>query len=66
MLMVSDLKAGQTVQVKTSFGVGPVVVGIVQGVYRDIKNGRPGIDYSVDGHESWAYLDQVVEVLKNS
>ena len=64
--MISDLKADQVVKVRTSFGAGRVVVGIVQGVYHNIKNGCPGIDYSADGNDHWAYLDQVVEVVENN
>lgn len=64
MLQIDDLKEGQVVKVRTSFGGGQIVVGIVQNVHDDIKNGLPGIDYSVDGDECWAYLDQVVAVVQ--
>ena len=39
---------------------GELTNGTVTGVYEEIKNERPGIDYTEDsGTERWAYLDQV-------
>lgn len=71
MLTLSAVKQGDTVKVKSNFGGGPVVTGVVTAVFADIKGGYPGIDYSLDGVEDlasqrWAYLDQVVEVVKNN
>jgi hypothetical protein len=70
MLTINDVKQGDTVKVRSSFGGGPVVTGVVSGVFADIKRGYPGIDYKLNGcedpaSERWAYLDQVDEVVKN-
>lgn len=58
-----NLKAGDVVRVRTNFGNGNIVLGRVEDVERDVKNGFPGICYSVVGVKdsgSWAYMDQVV------
>ena len=55
-----DLREGSVVIVRGCFGTGPEERVKVEGLDRDIKNGRPGIDY----HGSWAYLDQVVRVVQ--
>jgi len=56
-----DLKAGDKVRLMSNFGNGPMVVGIVEEVERDVKNGFPGICYRAIGsdHGNWAYMDQV-------
>jgi len=61
-----ELKVGDMVRVMSNFGNGPMVIGKVEEVERDIKNGFPGIDYRVVGehtHGNWAYMTQVVEKL---
>jgi len=55
-----DLREGSVVIVRGCFGTGPEERVKVEGLDRDIKNGRPGIDYA----GSWAYLDQVVRVVQ--
>ncbi len=56
-----DLKAGDKVRVMSNFGNGPMVVGIVEEVERDVKNGQPGISYKTIGAPggNWAYMHQV-------
>jgi alpha-D-ribose 1-methylphosphonate 5-triphosphate synthase subunit PhnL len=57
---VSDIRAGSVVIVKGNFGLGMSQIVSVDYVEDNIKNGKPGITYG----RSWAYLDQVVQVLK--
>jgi hypothetical protein len=57
---LSDIREGSVVMVRGNFGQGFPQRVVVEAVEDNIKNGRPGIDY--DG--SWAYLDQVVKVVK--
>ena len=67
--MTTDLaymREGSEVIVAMDFGSGSKVTGIVNDVHKDIKNGFPGIDYTIKGTNDsrWAYLDQVVRVTK--
>jgi alpha-D-ribose 1-methylphosphonate 5-triphosphate synthase subunit PhnL len=57
---VSDIRTGSVVIVKGNFGLGMSQIVSVDYVEDNIKNGKPGITYG----RSWAYLDQVVQVLK--
>jgi hypothetical protein len=59
-VQLKDVREGSIVIVRGNFGSGPEERVTVEGVDSDIKNGMPGIDY--DGH--WAYLSQVVRVVK--
>ena len=59
-VMLSDIREGSIVRVRDNFGSGSPKTVTVTGVYEDIKNGRPGIDYD----DSWAYLTQVDCVVK--
>ena len=59
-LTVNDMREGSVVIVRGNFGTGPEERVTVLNVDSDIKNGRPGIDYD----ESWAYLSQVMRVVK--
>lgn len=65
-ITTDSIKSGDTVEVRTNFGRGPVVEGTVLEVEENIKNGFPGLSYKVKGgseHDcSWCYLDQVVTV----
>jgi len=65
MIKLADIREGSTVMVRGNFGQGFAVKGVVEGVHSDIKNGRPGIDYTAVGATSgnWAYLDQVTAVV---
>jgi hypothetical protein len=55
-----DLREGSVVIVRGAFGTGPEERVTIEGLDRDIKNGRPGIDYQ----GSWAYLSQVQRVVQ--
>lgn len=57
---LKDVREGSIVIVRGNFGSGPEERVTVENVDSNIKNGEPGIDY--DGH--WAYLSQVVRVVK--
>jgi len=57
---VSDIRIGSIVIVRGNFGLGMSQIVSVDNVEDNIKNGKPGIAYG----RSWAYLDQVVQVLK--
>ena len=64
---IDDIQIGDTVEVRSGFGHGPFLTGIVDEVCEDVKNGIPGIDYKVEGSNGydgmhWAYIDQVVRV----
>jgi hypothetical protein len=60
MVKFEDIREGSVVIVRGNFGLGAEERVTVEEVHKDIKNGRPGIDY--DG--SWAYLTQVMRVVK--
>jgi hypothetical protein len=57
---LSDIRTGSIVVVRGDFGLGMSHIASVDYVEDNIKNGKPGIAYG----RSWAYLDQVVQVLK--
>ena len=60
MVQIEDIRVGSVVMVRPNFGAGFAQRVIVEEVEDDVKNGRPGIGYG----EHWAYLHQVVEVVK--
>ena len=60
MVQIEDIREGSVVMVRPNFGHGIPQRVVVEEVEDDIKNGRPGIGYG----EHWAYLTQVVEVVK--
>ena len=65
MIKLSQVREGSIVKVRGGFGNEPAKRAWVEAVDSNIKNGRPGIDYTElgpTGCERWAYLDQVVEV----
>jgi len=57
---LSDIRTGSIVVVRGDFGLGMSQIVSVDYMADNIKNGKPGITYG----RSWAYLDQVVQVLK--
>jgi hypothetical protein len=59
-IRVSDIRTGSVVVVRGDFGLGMSQIVSVDYVEDNIKNGKPGITYG----RSWAYLDQVAQVLK--
>jgi hypothetical protein len=60
MVKLEDIREGSVVIVRGAFGTGPEERVTVEEVHRDVKNGRPGIDYA----GSWAYLTQVMRVVQ--
>ena len=64
MITLKQVRQGSIVKVRGGFGGEPAKRAKVECVEADIKNGYPGIDYTViaTGEGFWAYLDQVVEV----
>ena len=66
MVTLDQVREGSIVIVRGDFGSGTPKRARVECVEEDIKNGYPGIDYTVlaDGDGRWAYLDQIVRVEK--
>jgi len=64
-VQLNEMRNGSRVVLRTSWGRGNTVVGVVTDVCEDVKNGIPGVDYVVEntGSTHWAYLDQVDKVL---
>lgn len=63
-IKLSQVRAGSVILVRGSWGSDPAVRATVDSVEEDIKNGRPGIDYTtVNGDGHWAYLDQISKVI---
>lgn len=63
MVAFKSLKVGKKVKVQT--WEGTVRIGVIDSVSKDIKNGRPGIDYKdQSGEYYWCYLYQIIEVVK--
>ena len=59
MLNKENLRIGQRIQV-SCWGAG-FRYGTINNIEYDIKNGRPGVDYTGDNGEGyWCYLDQIV------
>lgn len=63
---LDDITEGSIVMVAKDFGSGKVVKAKIEEVCEDVKNGRPGFDYTViaTGEQKWAYLSQLVKVLE--
>jgi len=63
MITIEQIRVGSRVRVRGGFGSEPARTVTVEGVDADIKNGRPGIDYTEsNGNGRWAYLTQVEQV----
>ena len=63
MITIEQIRVGSKIRVRGGFGSEPARTVTVNGVDADIKNGRPGIDYTEpDGSGRWAYLSQVEQV----
>jgi hypothetical protein len=58
-IALQEVRRGSVVMLRGGFGNDPPRRVTLTGVYADVKNGQPGVDY--EGH--WAYLDQIVKVL---
>ncbi len=63
LIKLSDIRVGSVVVVRGDFGMGRPMSVVVDAVEEDVKNGRPGIDYSTDDFDGWAYLTQVDRVV---
>lgn len=61
-----EIRKGDVVRV--SLWNGESVVGRVDRIMDDVKNDRPGIDYTITstGAAHWAYTDQVIENLSRN
>jgi hypothetical protein len=66
MVKLGDVREGSIVMVRGNFGSGFAVRARVDAVEADIKNRRPGIDYTAVGARTgnWAYLSQVDSVVE--
>ena len=69
MIALNDIRKSSIVILRTNFGQGIAVRAIVDEVEEDVKNGQPGLCYTIcnaaawdDG--GWAYLTQVDRVVK--
>lgn len=69
MVKLSDINEGMYARIRSGFGNGPIVSGEITEVSTDIKNGYPGVCYTVldlygkpTDDQRWAYLDQVMVV----
>lgn len=67
MFGINSISVGDKVHVAPLSGT-ETVVGTVTWVHQDVKNGRPGIDYTLDlggdYPDRWAYLSQITKVVK--
>ena len=64
MIKLEQIRVGSKIRVRGGWGTEPARTVTVNGVDADIKNGRPGIDYTEsDGTGRWAYLSQVEQVV---
>ena len=64
MIMLEDVRAGSVVRIRSGFGSEPPETVTLTNVEADIKNGRPGCDYTDrKGNGRWAYLSQIDAVL---
>jgi hypothetical protein len=64
-ITVDDVREGSVVVIRSGFGSEPAETVTLEGVEADIKNGRAGCDYTDrNGEGRWAYLSQIVRVVK--
>lgn len=65
-MKLSEMRKGSVVLVRGGFGNEAPRHATVLETIRDVKHGYPGIDYCEHEtrEERWAYLDQVVRVVK--
>lgn len=71
MFRIEDLSVGDTVEVNSGFGSGPLLIGVVEGLHPLIKNGKDGITYAVIGREDqglgkWAYISQIKNIISKA
>ena len=61
---LEDVRVGSVVRIRSGFGGEPAETVTLEGVDADIKNGRPGCDYTDrHGEGRWAYLTQIERVI---
>lgn len=69
MVKLEDIKVGSIVIVRTNFGSGAAIAVEVESVEKNVKNGFPGIDYTIPGGgknaSGWAYLTQVDRIINS-
>jgi hypothetical protein len=64
-ISIKDLKIGSTIMVRPDFGMSNSVKATVTDIEKNGKNGRDTIGYETSpGNDRWAYMDQVVRVVK--
>lgn len=65
MIKLTDIREGSIVQVRGDFGRSWPVLARVDNVEANVKNGCPGIDYTMTttGNTHWAYLHQIDRVI---
>jgi hypothetical protein len=64
-ISIKDIKIGSTILVKPDFGMSPQVRAKVTDIEKNGKKGRDTIGYETSpGDDRWAYMDQVVSVIK--
>ena len=64
-ISINDIDIDSEIMVKPDFGMGNSVKATVTDIEPNGKNGRDTIGYiTVGGIEKWAYMDQVVRVIK--
>ena len=61
-----DIEVGDTVSVRTSWGTGKIVHGVVMSKEAWGKNDQNVIDYHVEGnkYDNWAYDYQIDKLIK--
>lgn len=66
MLTLNDIRQGSKVILRPSFGTSTPIEVTVSELIENIKNNQDGIEYRHKGATgfSWAYLDQIDEVVK--
>lgn len=66
MITYEDIEVGDTVRVRTAWGTGNTVEGVVKSKERLGKNDQDVVDYHVDGEkfENWCYLYQIDALIK--
>lgn len=64
-ISLDDVRTGSVVVINSGFGNEPAETVTLTGVEDDVKNGFPGCVYTDSAGEGrWAYLSQIVRVVK--
>ncbi|WMM95570.1 hypothetical protein CRP143_gp5 [Roseobacter phage CRP-143] len=61
-----EIEVGDTIEVRTSWGTGRLVYGVVMGTEVNGKNEQNVVDYHVEGnkYDNWAYDYQIDKLIK--